>query len=78
MLCLLLEVRGGARLQGSPVSFTFNAFNLIVLVELSKTEEEVGLCPLDLADRFFSPLGFRERWESWQPLLCRKYDLNPN
>lgn len=44
---------GGARLQGSPVSFTFNAFNLIVLVELSKTEEEVGLSPLDLADRFF-------------------------
>lgn len=39
------------------MSFTFNAFNLIVLVELSKTEEEVGLSPLDLADRFFFSAG---------------------
>lgn len=44
---------GGRRLQASPVSFTFNAFNLIVLVELSKTEEEVRLSTLDLADAFF-------------------------
>lgn len=46
-------MRGGRRLQASPVSFTFNAFNLIVLAELSKTEEEVRLSTLDLADAFF-------------------------
>lgn len=68
------------QLQASPVSFTFNAFNLIVLVELSKTEEEVGLSPLDLADTFFFLLwGFgRCRRAGCQPLLCRKFDLNPN
>lgn len=59
---LLLEVGvgvgGEGRVQASPVSFTFNASNLIVLVELSKTEKEVGLSSLDLADTFFvSPAG---------------------
>lgn len=71
---------GGRRLQASPVSFTFNAFNLIVLVEFSKTEEEVRLSTLDLADPFFVFLCRgcgRHGRAGWQPLLCRKYDLNP-
>lgn len=81
---LLLEVGVGAggegRVQASPVSFTFNASNLIVLVELSKTEKEVGLSSLDLARFFFSPRWSRRRrgGAAWQPRRCRKYDLNPN
>lgn len=34
-------------LQASPVSFNFNALNLIVFVELSKSKEEIRLSPLD-------------------------------